>query len=167
MNRKLAKAVAKLAAAKLEFRFVDLTDLPMYNEDLWASPPESILRVKTAIETSDGVLFVTPEYNRSVSPVLKNAIDWGARPLGMNSWARKPLSIIGASPGTLGTALAQAQLRSTMTILECVLMGQPEVYLTFKSGLIGDDAEVTNEETRKFLADYVNLFAAWVARYKP
>jgi chromate reductase len=84
----------------------------------------------------------------------------------MNSWARKPLSIIGASPGTLGTALAQAQLRSTMTILECVLMGQPEVYLTFKSGLIGDDDEITNEETRKFLGDYVNLFAAWVARYK-
>jgi chromate reductase len=165
-NLKLAKSLARLAAGKLDFQFSQLGDLPLYNDDLWSDPPSSVLRMKSEVAAADGVLFVTPEYNRSVSPALKNAIDWGTRPWGQNSWAGKPLSIVGSSPGVIGSAVAQAHLRSIMVILDAIVLGQPEVYLSFKPGLIDDQNEITDEPTRKFLSGYVDRLAAWIARHK-
>lgn len=166
-NRKFAKALAKLGKPNLDFHFVEIGDLPMYNDDLWASPPASVLRLKADIEAADAVLFVTPEYNRSIPPVLKNAIDWGTRPYGKNSWAGKPGSIVGTSPGVIGTAAAQVHLRSIAVVLNIILMGQPEVYFSFKPGLIDDNGDVTDETTRKFLENYLAKFEAWIRQVSP
>ena len=162
INRKLAKALAKLGQGKFKFHFVELGDIPIYNEDLWQDPPAAVLRMKKDIETADAVLFATPEYNRSIPPVVKNAIDWGTRPWGKNSWAGKPASIVGTSPGAVGTAVAQTHLRSIAPILELVLMGQPEVYLVNKPGLIDENDDITDDTTREFLQGYLDRFAAWI-----
>jgi chromate reductase, NAD(P)H dehydrogenase (quinone) len=167
INRKFAKAIAKLGQAKFDFQFVELGDLPIYNEDLWENPPPSVLRLKKDIAAADAVLFVTPEYNRSIPPVLKNAIDWGTRPWGQNSWAGKPGSIIGTSPGNVGTAVAQAHLRSVLTILDTILLGQPEIYFITKPGLINDEFEVTDDQTREFLQGYLAKFESWIAQTLP
>ena len=162
INRKLAKALAKLGQGKFKFHFVELGDIPIYNEDLWQDPPAAVLRMKKDIETADAVLFATPEYNRSIPPVVKNAIDWGTRPWGKNSWAGKPASIVGTSPGAVGTAVAQTHLRGIAPILELVLMGQPEVYLVNKPGLIDENDDITDDTTREFLQAYLDRFAAWI-----
>jgi chromate reductase len=162
INRKLAKALAKLGQAKFKFNLVEIGDLPIYNEDLWQNPPASVLRMKKEIEAADAVLFVTPEYNRSIPPVLKNAIDWGTRPWGQNSWAGKPASIVGTTPGAVGTAVAQTHLRSVAVILDVILMGQPEVYFVMKPGLIDENDDVTDDTTREFLQGYLARFAAWI-----
>jgi len=161
-NRKLAKALAKLGQAKFKFSFVELADVPIYNEDLWQNPPAAVLRMKKDIETADAVLFVTPEYNRSIPPVVKNAIDWGTRPWGKNSWAGKPASIVGTSPGAVGTAVAQTHLRSIALTIDTILMGQPEVYLANKPGLIDDNDDISDDTTREFLQGYLDRFAAWI-----
>ncbi|MET0985324.1 MAG: NAD(P)H-dependent oxidoreductase, partial [Steroidobacteraceae bacterium] len=127
INKKLAHALAKLGQGKLDFRLVEIGDLPLYNEDIWVNPPPSITRFKQAIEGADAVLLVSPEYNRGTTGVLKNAIDWGSRPYGKSSWVGKPVALAGASMGATGTALAQASLRQTMIILDTVVMGLPEV----------------------------------------
>ena len=162
VNRKLAKALAKLGQTKFKFNLVEIGDLPIYNEDLWQDPPASVLRMKKEIEATDAVLFVTPEYNRSIPPVLKNAIDWGTRPWGKNSWAGKPASIVGTSPGAVGTAVAQTHLRSVAVILDVVLMGQPEVYFVNKPGLIDENDDITDDTTREFLEGYLARFEAWI-----
>jgi chromate reductase len=162
INRKLAKALAKLGQAKFRFNFVEIGDLPIYNEDLWQDPPASVLRMKKEIEAADAVLFVTPEYNRSIPPVLKNAIDWGTRPWGNNSWAGKPASIVGTTPGAVGTAVAQTHLRSVAVILDVILMGQPEVYFVTRPGLIDENDDITDDTTREFLEGYLARFASWI-----
>lgn len=162
INRKLAHAMAKLAADRLEFRFVELGDLPLYNEDLWADPPASVTRFKEAVEAADAVLMVTPEYNRGTTPALKNAIDWGSRPWGQSSWPGQPLGIAGTSPGAIGTALAQSQVRQSMLTVGAIVMGSPELYLSYKEGMIDEQFVVTNEATRKVIANYVDKFAAWI-----
>jgi chromate reductase len=167
INRKFAKALAKLGQSKFDFHFVELGDLPIYNEDLWENPPPSVLRLKKDIEAADAVLFVTPEYNRSIPAVVKNAIDWGTRPWGQNSWAGKPGSVIGTSPGNVGTGVAQAHLRSVLTILDVILLGQPEVYFVTKPGLINDEFEVTDDQTREFLQGYLAKFAGWIEQTLP
>jgi NAD(P)H-dependent FMN reductase len=111
------------------------------------------------------MLFVTPEYNRSIPGILKNAIDWASRPYGKSSWAGKPGAIVGATGGAIGTAVAQAHLRSIMGVLDVALMGQPEVYFTMKPGLIDDDYLVTDDKTREFLNGWVNKYVAWVRRF--
>jgi chromate reductase len=131
LNRKFAESVGRLAAGRLDFRFAEIRDLPLYNEDLWHDPPAAVLRMKRAVEAADGVLFVTPEYNRSFSPAIKNVVDWGTRPWGQNSWEAKPAAIIGTSPGAIGTAVAQNALKGLLTVVDTVLMGQPEVYFTY------------------------------------
>jgi chromate reductase len=118
--------------------------------------------MKKEIAKADAVLFVTPEHNRSIPAVLKNAIDWGTRPWGQNSWAGKPGSIIGTSPGNVGTAAGQAHLRSVMTILDVILLGQPEVYFVSKPGLIDDKDDITDDATRDFLQGYLTRFEAWI-----
>ncbi|TMJ33952.1 MAG: NAD(P)H-dependent oxidoreductase [Alphaproteobacteria bacterium] len=162
LNLKLARALAKLGKGRFNFNFAELGDLPIYNQDMEADLPASVVRMKKEIAKADAVLFVTPEHNRSIPSVLKNAIDWGTRPWGQNSWAGKPGSIIGTSPGNVGTAAGQAHLRSVMTILDVILLGQPEVYFVSKPGLIDDKDDITDDATREFLQGYLTRFEAWI-----
>ncbi|KAB0265812.1 NADPH-dependent FMN reductase [Microvirga brassicacearum] len=164
INLQFAKALAKLGASKFTFHFVELGDVPLYNEDLWVDPPASVLRLKQDIADADAVLFVTPEYNRSIPAVIKNVVDWGTRPHGQNSWSGKPASIVGASPGNVGTAVAQAQLRSILVPLGLLLLGRPEVYFTMKPDLIDENHDIIPDSTRKFLQGYLDKFESWIAK---
>lgn len=163
INHKYAKALEKLAAGQFAFNFIDM-DLPLYNDDLWQDPPAKVTALKEAIASADGILIVSPEYNRSIPAVTKNAVDWGSRPYGHNAWKGKPCAITGASPGSQGTAVMQSQLRSSMVILETTVMGGPEVYLTFKPELVADDFTITNDGTAKFLKGFLDSFEAWIAK---
>ena len=163
INLTYARALEKLAAGKLAFSYLD-ADLPLYNNDLWDSPPEKIVKFKDAVQHADGVLIVTPEYNRSPSAITKNAVDWGSRPLGHSVWTGKPVAITGASTGSLGTAVAQAHLRSVMVILGCHLLGDPEVYITFKPDFVTATGDIANEATAKFLTGFLNNFATLIDR---
>jgi len=165
INRRFAQALAKLAEGALEFEHVELGDLPMYNDDLWPNPPAAVTRLKQSVEAADAVLFVTPEYNRSIPALVKNTIDWGSRPRGGNSWAGKPVGIVGTSGGAIGTAVAQSHLRYVVTVCGMSLMPQPEVYFVNKPGLITDSFEVSDEKSREFLAGYVAKFGAWIAQH--
>ena len=164
INLRFAKALAKLADPQLEFKLVDLADVPLYNEDLWQQPPAGVLRLKREVDAADAVLFVTPEYNRSIPAVVKNVVDWGSRPTRENSWAGKPGAIVGASPGAIGTAVAQAHLRSVLVGCGIALLGPPEVYFTSKPGLIADDFTVTDEKSRAFLSGFIAKFASHIER---
>lgn len=162
-NKKLARALEKLAGDKMEFSYIDIGTLPLFNQDLEANVPASVTTMKQQIEAADGVLFVTPEYNRSIPGVLKNAIDWASRPYGKSSWAGKPAAICGTSPGAMGTAVAQNHLRAiTSGFLDMPTMGQPEMYLQFKDELFDADYNVTNDGTKKFFESFLNKFAGWV-----
>jgi len=165
INRRFAQALARLAEGTLEFELVELGDVPMYNEDLWQNPPPAVTRLKQAIEAADAVLFVTPEYNRSIPALVKNTIDWGSRPRGESSWAGKPAGIVGTSGGAIGTAVAQSHLRHIVAVCDMKLLPLPEVYLVNKPGLIADNFEVSDENSRAFLAGYVTKFAAWIAQH--
>ena len=164
LNRKFAESVGKLAADRLTFRFVEIGDLPLYDEDLWQTPPEAVLRLKREVEAADAVLFVTPEYNRSYAPAIGNAIHWGTRPWGKNSWEAKPSAIIGTSPGAVGTAAGQNALKGLLIVIDTVLMGQPEVYFTYKPELFDEGNNVSDEATKEFLNKWVDRFAACIAR---
>jgi chromate reductase, NAD(P)H dehydrogenase (quinone) len=164
INRTYAHALEKLAAGRLGFSYADM-DLPLYNDDLWQSPPEKVVRLKNQIKAADGILFITPEYNRSLPAVTKNAVDWASRPFGQSVWAGKAVAVTGASPGAIGTAVAQSQLRSSLVILETHVMGGPEVYLTFKPDQIDDDGNVLNDKTAQFLTGFVDRFAEWVEKF--
>jgi chromate reductase len=163
INRKLAHALVKLADSKLVANFVQLDDLPMFNQDLESSLPASVQRFKSEIEQASALLFVTPEHNRSIPAVLKNAIDWGARPYGRNSWSGKPAAITGTSPGPLGAAVAQQHLRQVLGDLGALVMGG-EAYVAFKPGLIDDAHAVADTSSRQFLQSFVDQFAALAAR---
>jgi chromate reductase len=161
-NLKLAKALAQLGQNKFEAQFLQIRDIPLYNQDLEENFPSQASRLKSEILGADAVLFVTPEFNRSVPGVLKNAIDWASRPYGKNAFAGKPVAICGTSPGAIGTACAQQHLRSMLGYLDVILMGQPEIYLQFKEGLIDDEGHISSDNTRKFLQGFVDRFSAWV-----
>ena len=165
INRKLAKALVKLAPSDLEFDFLDLGDLPVFNQDHDQNPPVPVTRVKAQVAAAGALLFVTPEHNRSLPTALKNVLDWASRPYGSNLWAGKPAAILGASPGAVGTAVAQAHLRSVLGYLDVPTLGQPEMYIQFTSGLIGDDGTVTNEGTRKFLQGFMDRYVAWTRKF--
>ena len=165
MNLKLGKALAKLGQDKFEAKFVQIGDLPLFNQDLEANFPEPATRLKNDISASDAVLFVTPEYNRGVPGPLKNAIDWCSRPYGKNSFAGKPAAVCGASPGSIGTACSQSSLKPTFGYLDIALMGQPELYLHFTEGLIDGEGNIANENTKKFLQRFVDAFASWIAQH--
>jgi chromate reductase len=166
INRKLAQALVRLGAGKFDAAFARIDDLPMYNQDNESALPPEVVRFKNEIAQADGVLVVTPEHDRSIPAVLKNAIDWGARPWGKSSWPRKPAFITGTSPGAIGSALAQQHLRSVMTGLGMILLGG-EAYVTFKSDLIDEHGNIGDDGTKKFLADFVDRFADLVSRLAP
>jgi len=161
-NGIFARALEKLSAHCFRFVYADIGSLPHYNEDLWSNPPEAVTAFKQQIEAADGVLFVTPEYFRAPPGILINALAWGGRPYGSNSWAGKPTAVVGTSPGTIGTAASQSHLRSILPGLEVFLMGQPEVYFHTKPGLIDAQDEVTDDQTRAFLSGWVERFDAYV-----
>ncbi len=166
INRKLALALAKLGADKFDANFVRIDHLPMFNQDLEGSLPPEVVRYKNELAQADGILIVTPEHDRSIPAVLKNAIDWGARPYGQNSWAGKPAFITGTSPGAIGSALAQQHLRSVMVSLGTILQGG-EAYVTFKPNLIDEHGNIGDESTQKFLQGFVDRFATLVERLAP
>ena len=163
INRKLAQAIARLGDAHLAARFVQINDLPIYNQDIENPLPVSVARFKAEIENADSLLVVTPEHNRSLPAVLKNAIDWGARPYGRNSWVGKPAAITGTSPGAIGSAIAQQHLRQVLGNLGATVMGG-EAYVTFRPGLIDDAGTIADEGSRKFLQAFVDQFASLIAR---
>lgn len=165
-NRQLATALSRLAPAELSFAHSDIGDLPLYNQDDDANQAPSVKRLKAEIEKADGVLFVTPEYNRCMPGVLKNALDHGSRPYGQSVWAGKPAGVIGISPGAMGTALAQHSLRSVLAYLDMPTLGQPEIYLQFKEGFFDDDGNA-GEASRDFLRNWVNKYADWVKQHSP
>jgi chromate reductase, NAD(P)H dehydrogenase (quinone) len=166
INRKLAQALVKLGADKFDATFLRIDDLPMFNQDLEANLPAEVVRFKAELTNTDGILIVTPEHDRSIPAVLKNAIDWGARPYGQNCWAGKPAFITGTSGGAIGTALAQQHLRLIMLSLGTILQGG-DVYVTFKPNLVDDHGDISDNNTRKFLQGFIDQFASLVTRLAP
>ena len=164
-NRRLARAVEKLAPAEFAFRHVPIDGLPLYSQDFDTAYPAPATELKKEVESADGLLFVTPEYNRSIPGVLKNAIDIASRPWGANSFAGKPGAVIGTSMGAMSTALAQQHLRNICVFLDIPMLQQPEAFVRYKEGLIADDGSVTDESVGTFLGDFVDKYLAWVSRF--
>lgn len=165
-NRRLAKAVIRLGPPDFDFQPVDIAGLPLYNQDDDEHPAPSVTEFKREIDGAQGLLFVTPEYNRSIPGVLKNALDHGSRPAGKNSWAGKPAGILGISPGAVGTAAAQQHLRNVLACLDVAALGQPEAYIQYRDGFFGEPGEI-GEGGRKLLRKWMDRYAAWVRRLAP
>jgi len=163
-NRKLADGLAKLAPTGVTFKQLQIGDLPLYNQDDDASPAESVKRLKKEISAASGLLFVTPEYNRSIPGVLKNALDHASRPYGQSAWAGKPAGVIGASVGPIGTALAQQHLRNVLAYLDVPTLGQPEAFIQAKEGLFNPDGSI-GEASSKFLQGWMDKYVAWVKKH--
>ena len=163
INRLLAKALVQLAPPELRLTEIAIRDLPLYSQDHDADFPPAARSFKQAIADVDAVLFVTPEYNRSIPGGLKNAIDWASRPYGQNSLSHKPSGVIGASPGPIGTAVAQSHLRGVLCFCNTPLMNSVEAYVAFKPGLIGADGKVSDDSTADFLRKYMREFLGFVA----
>ena len=164
INRKLAKGLAKLGADSFDATILRIADLPLYNQDLEAELPEQVVRFKAHIAESDALLFVTPEHSRSIPAVLKNAIDWGARPWGKNSWTGKLAAITGTSPGAIGAAIAQQHLRQVLgSGIGMHVMGG-EAYIAFRPELLDANDNVTEESTRKFLKTFLDQLVALTAK---
>ena len=164
INRILGTALIRLAPPGLAFTEIAFKDLPLYSPDAEAELPAPVCTMKDAIAAVDAVLFITPEYNRSIPGGLKNAIDWASRPKGKNSFARKPSAVIGASPGPIGTAVAQQHLRSLLGYCNSPQMNSIEGYIHFTPGLITPEGQVTVEPTEKFLRRYMEEFHAFIVR---
>jgi chromate reductase, NAD(P)H dehydrogenase (quinone) len=163
-NRKLATGLARLAPADFRLKEVQIGDLPLYNQDDDANQAPAVKRLKSEIAGAKGLLFVTPEYNRSVPGVLKNALDNASRPYGQSAWAGKPAGVIGVSPGAIGTALAQQHLRNILAYLDVPTLGQPEAFIQAKDGLFEADGSI-GAASREFLQGWMNCYAAWVKQH--
>lgn len=163
-NRKLATALGRMAPDDVEFKQLEIGDLPPYNQDDDKHQPEPAKRLKSDIRAADGVMFVTPEYNRSVPGVLKNAIDHASRPYGDSAFAGKPAGVIGVSVGAIGTAVAQQHLRITLAYLDMPTLGQPEAFIHAKDGLFDDDGGI-GADSREFLQGWLDAFLAWVEKH--
>ncbi|MBD9665826.1 chromate reductase [Variovorax beijingensis] len=161
-NQKLALALAHLAPSDFTFEHLRIDDLPLYNQDDDGNQAPSVKRLKTEIAAAQGLLFVTPEYNRSFPGVLKNAIDHASRPYGQSAWAGKPAGVLGISVGAIGTAVAQQHLRTVLAYLDVPTLGQPEAFLQVKEGLFDDTGHIGNEGTKKFLQGWMDKYVAWV-----
>ena len=163
-NRKLANAVVKLAPPEFSFKEVQINDLPLYNQDDDANQAKSVKRLKDEINGAQGILFVTPEYNRSMPGVLKNAIDHASRPYGQNVWAGKPAGILGCSIGVIGTAMAQQHLRNVLAFLDAPTLNQPEAFIQAKDGLF-DEAGNISADSKQFLQNWMDRYIAWVKKH--
>ena len=161
LNRKFATGLEKLAPASMKFTYLGIGDLPLYNQDHDTSPPAAVTRLKSEIQSAHGLLFATPEYNRSIPGVLKNALDHASRPYGKNAWAGKPAGIVGVSLGAAGTAMAQQHLRNILAYLNVPTLGQPEMFIQAKDGLF-DGAGNIGEGSQKFAQGWMDQYVAWV-----
>lgn len=164
INRKLAGALVRLAPQNLVMSEIPIANLPLYSYDYDSDFPPVARAFKEAIANVQAVLFVTPEYNRSIPGALKNAIDWASRPYGQNSFTRKPSAMIGASPGKIGTAVGQQHLRSILGFCNSPLMNSMEAYIQYEKGLIDEQGQVTNPDTAKFLTKFMEEFHQFIAR---
>lgn len=162
VNRQLAQALIKLAPAELSLKLLDV-DLPLFNQDKESDPPESVRQFKAAIQAADGVVFVTPEYNRSIPGVLKNALDQGSRPYGKSVWTGKPAGVLGASIGAYGSAMAQQHLRNVLAFLDMPTMAQPEGFFQIGDDFLDTDAQV-NAASRKYVQRWINAYAEWMKK---
>ena len=163
-NRRLADALVKLAPPDFSFTQLRIDDLPLYNQDDDAGPAESVRRLKGEIAAARGLLFVTPEYNRSVPGVLKNAIDHASRPYGQSAWAGKPAGLLGVSIGAIGTAIAQQHLRGILAYLDVPTLGQPEAFIQAKDALF-DGAGNIGADSKAFLQDWMDRYVAWIKQH--
>ncbi len=163
-NAQLADALQRLAPEDFKFNRLRIDDLPLYNQDDDSTPAESVVRLRKKILSADGLLFFTPEYNRSIPGVLKNAIDHASRPWGQSVWGGKPAGVIGVSLGAAGTAMAQQHLRNTLAFLDVPTLGQPEAFIQFKEGLIDSVGDI-GEGSRQFLQGWMDRYAAWVRQH--
>jgi chromate reductase len=164
-NRRLANAVEKLGPPDFSFHDLRIDDLPLYNQDDDANPPEPVKRLKHEITSAGGLLFVTPEYNRSIPGVLKNAIDHASRPYGQSAWKGKPAGVIGASIGAPGTSMAQQHLRNILAYLDVPTLGQPEAFIHVKPGFFDDNGDIANADTKNFLQGWMDRYATWVKKF--
>lgn len=163
-NRELASAIVKLAPPEFKFTQVKIGDLPLYNQDDDATPHETVERLRADITQAQGLLFVTPEYNRSISGVLKNAIDHASRPYGQNAWAGKPAGVLGASVGAIGTSMAQQHLRNVLAYLDVPTMGQPEAFIHVKDGLFDGTGNI-GQGSLPFMQTWMDHYVAWVKKH--
>jgi chromate reductase len=163
-NRKLADAMAMLAPPEFSFRQAQIGDLPLYNQDDDSKQAASVIRLKTEIAQAQGLLFVTPEYNRSIPGVLKNAIDQASRPYGKSAWAGKPAGVMGVSVGAAGTAMAQQHLRNVLAYLDVPTLGQPEAFIQAKEGLFDSNGGL-GPDSKAFLQSWMNRFVPWVKQH--
>lgn len=161
-NRKMAKALMKLSPDSLSLEIIEIGGLPLYNQDLDDNPPAAWTEFRERLKKFDGVLFVTPEYNRSVPGALKNAIDVGSRPYGKSAWTGKPGAVVSVSPGAIGGFGANHHLRQSLVFLDVPAMPQPEAYIGKAGDLFDERGDLANESTREFAATFMNAFAAWV-----
>jgi len=166
LNRKMANVLIKLAPASLSLQIIEIGDLTIYNQDLEDANniPDSWKKFREKIQSCDGILFVTPEYNRSIPGVLKNAIDIGSRPYGKSVWTGKPAAVISVSPGAVGGFGANQHLRQTFVFLDIRAMQQPEAYIGQAGDLFDQSGEVSKEDTKKFLSKFINSFAEWMEK---
>ena len=165
INRKFSQALTKLGGGTFDAKFIQIDDLPMYNQDNEDPVPANVARFKGEIEAADAVLFVTPEHNRSIPALLKNAIDWGSRPWGKSSWPGKPAAVIGASGGAVSTAIAQSHLRAVLSSISSMHVLGGENYIHFKPELIDAEGNVTDDSVRDFLKGFIDNFAAFAGRF--
>ncbi len=161
-NLKTAKALIALAPESLSLEILNIAGLPMFNEDLEANPPKEWVSFREQITAADGLLFLTPEYNRSVPGVLKNAVDVGSRPYGKNSWDGKPAAIVSVSIGNISGFGANHHLRQSLVFVNVRTMAQPEAYIGGAAGLFDDQGDLTNDSTKKFLKGFMGAFEKWV-----
>ena len=163
-NRKLADGMAKLAPAGVTFQQLSIDGLPLYNQDDDAHQAEVVLQLKSDIQAAHGLLFVTPEYNRSIPGVLKNAIDHASRPYGQSAWSGKPAGVLGVSVGAIGTALAQQHLRNILAYLDCRTLAQPEAFIQAKDELFDSDGCI-GSASKAFLQGWMDQYVAWVKKH--
>lgn len=163
-NRKLADAMTKLAPSDVTFKQLSIGDLPLYNQDDDAHQADAVLRLKADIKAAQGLLFVTPEYNRSIPGVLKNAIDHASRPYGQSAWSGKPAGVLGVSVGAIGTALAQQHLRNILAYLNCPTLAQPEAFIQAKDNLFDEHGEI-GAASKEFLQGWMDQYVAWVKKH--
>lgn len=163
-NRKLAHAMAKLSPPGFSFKHIRIDDLPLYNQDDDSNPAEPVKRLKAEIGAAHGLLFVTPEYNRSIPGVLKNAIDHASRPYGQSAWPGKPAGVLGVSAGAIGTAMAQQHLRNILAYLDMPTLGQPEAFIQMKEGLFDANGDI-GAGSRQFLQNWMDRYIAWVKKH--
>jgi chromate reductase len=165
VNRKVANALIKLAPPSLTFHFIDIGKLPLYNPDLEENTPKEWIDLREQIKSADALLFVTPEYNRSVPAALKNAIDIGSRPTGFNAWARKPGGVVTVSPGGIGGFGANHHLRQTLVAVNVFTMAHPEAYIGGAYELFDEKGNLINEKTEKYLKRFMEVFEEWVRKF--